>query len=265
MPEPKGGYRPKRTELIDTQDRGICLGAVVDRSTDLPLAWQVMTQRLTDRLRHELGLVYSVASMYLPLDAATAYAYVGVDALEFQVEEIGLIPVGTDKATIARGELHRVATNRLLGHSEDPWETLAAERQAATPESLRAAFRAATDRAAVVGPGGDVLDLPRRRPTRHHALQGRLFRPKRYPPGGVERLVVAESGLSGRFSGEWFTVRWDEILVADKENPTRWALFHHDGSWLRIDAADFWRRRTLQRALDERIPSEVRLPAERRP
>jgi hypothetical protein len=148
LPDKELGYRPSRLELVSMQDGGICLGTLTERTTPAHMAWEVLGQRLTDRLRHELGLVYEVGSFYLPLDRDTAYLFAGVAAAEGRHQETGsgfmsvvhmlragnptedevarlrrtsFNPESMDSATLAQAELQRIGMARLFRWPEDSW------------------------------------------------------------------------------------------------------------------------------------------------
>ncbi|MHC4340728.1 MAG: peptidase M16 family protein [Planctomycetota bacterium] len=292
VPGEELGYRPPRLELVSMQDGGICLGALTDRTTSACMAWEVLGQRLTDRLRHELGLVYEVSSVYLPLDRDTAYMFAGVAATEGRRQEIAsgfmtvvhlqragnpteeevarlqrttFNPESVDRATVAQGELQRIGMARLLRWSEDSWSQLMQERAEATPESIGDAFRAATDHGAVVAPGPGELGIPSRKKRSSEPVEGKRFRPRRNAPGVFDRLIVGPIGISALAEGRWVTMHWEDLALAERSNDSEWTLMNRQGSWMTLDTKTWWWRGKLARLLEEAIPARVRLPQARRP
>jgi hypothetical protein len=257
------------------------------------LAWEALNARLTDRLRHELGLVYQVATIYLPLDGSTAFLYAGVDAPREKIDgtvtafmevvhalrgkgpsedeiarlrRMGADVVNADPVAFARNELWRVATARLLGHPAFTWEELMAERAAARAADVHEAFHAATDRGAVTAPARLDLKIPGTAKEPPEApVEGKRFRPRRRADGAIERLVVGAQGLSAYHGARWRTFRWSDLALAEKAGPTQWMFLHRNGSWLRFDTSAYWWRGRLERLIDKAIPQAVRVPQPRRP
>ena len=292
LPGPELGYRPQQLEAVDQQPRGICMGAFARRTAEAVLAWHLLDQRLTRRLRHELGLIYSVGTSYLPVDARTAFVYAGVDAMEGQEhltashfmevvrglrdqppdadelerlkKKLGL-PDEFDEAAFARTELSRVAVGRLLGYEPESWEQLESARAAATPEGVHEAFREAVRCAAVIPPSPIRLGLPERRKRSWDPVEGKRFRRwSNHGPGSLTHLVIGPEGISVRCDARWVTVLWRNVVLAECTGGSHWTMLDRNGSWVQIETASWWRGRTISRLIRDRVPDPVLLPRPRR-
>ena len=290
LPDGRFGYRPERLEQVTDEGKGISLGTLAQRSTDIRLAWQLFSRRLTDRLRHELGLVYQAWTAYLPLAGDTAFLYAGVDALEGQLEktvfefmavmdelrnkdpkqdELSSLQrlsrnlMKENELAMAQAELQRVGGDHLLRHPAHTWEQLMAEQASAKRETVGAAFRTATDRGIITAPAFS-LGLPTAKEPDSEPLEGKRFRPRRRGAEVLERLIVGSEGLSGYCQGRWVSLRWKDIVLAERLAPTKWSLLSRDNAWMILDASDWWWRTRVALLLEDGIPQDVRLPQPRR-
>lgn len=196
LPNGDVGFRPEGQIALNSQPAGICLGAIAERSSELVMGLGILQVRLTDRLRYEHGLVYSVIGSYQPLDRNHAYVFVGADCepsrtadvnREFMAELRDFSAIGptdtererflkmaktvgdTDPASVTRGLLFEKATRELLDHEHIDLDQVIAEYEAAEARDLAAAVDVAFKDALVVP--GDGVDL------------GMKARPrKNYPP-----------------------------------------------------------------------------------
>jgi predicted Zn-dependent peptidase len=291
LPAEDVGYRPERLEVVDEQEAGICLGGLTRRTIEARLAWDILTQRLTDRLRHDLGLAYDVGSTYQPLDGDTAFTFAGVDApsedklmqtarafldVVRELRRVGptdkelerrrepLRESETEKTEFARSELYRVGLSRLLGHAEDTWEAILDERARATTDGIRDAFRAIADRAAVIAPRAAELALPERTPRRFDPVEGSVFRTRGRVAGELGKVIVGAAGLSGHCNDRWVTFLWNDLVAAEQPQTNAWSLLSRTGAWIALDTNRYWRRRRLRKVLEEKIPAAARVPRSRR-
>ena len=76
---------PESPVLLDTQTNGVSWGALVDvpRRAIEPAVMtsvSILSKRLHDRLRHDLGRVYTVSDLYFRLDGNHVYTHLGLDS-----------------------------------------------------------------------------------------------------------------------------------------------------------------------------------------
>jgi len=290
LPGQDVGYHPRRLELVADQAAGICFGTLAKRSGAAGLAWELFQERLTGRLRHELGLVYQVATAYIPLDDNHALLSAGTDAVPDRVEatakgfmetlrqlrahapaaeEVARLQrivaeaPSRDVAAFGRSEVWRIAMARLNGHQELSWEELMAERAAQTPDSVREAFRLVTERGGVIAPGRINLGLSPREKMPGGPVKGTRFSLWRKGPGAVEGLIAGRPGISAPAGGQWFTFRWQDIVLAERPRRGWWYLLHRNGCSLTFDTAAYWLGWWLERIVEKGVPPHVRLPRPR--
>ena len=76
---------PQTPTLLNIQDSGVSWGVLTARGAevdDLPplgISLPILTKRLVDRLRHDLGTVYDVSDWTISLDADLTFRYIGIN------------------------------------------------------------------------------------------------------------------------------------------------------------------------------------------
>jgi hypothetical protein len=291
IPGPECGYRPKKLEAVGEQEAGICLAGLTPRSSDSALAWEILELRLAERLRHELGLVYSVACGYRPLDAQCAWLFAGVDASRAEdvmptaKEFMGVVrkmhregptedelvrararmrkEAEVDKIAFAQSEAQRAAFDWLFGYEASPWSLLLQEREESTPQSVRDAFREVIDHAMVVAPEPPKLRIPAREKEYPPPLAGGKFRPRGGSPEGIGRVVVGPEGISAEADARWINLRWNELVAVGRPDPQSWILESRTGAHLHFATNWFWWRRKLATLLEEHVPADLIVRNER--
>jgi hypothetical protein len=273
---------------VATQESGICLGGLVPRSTEAVIALEIVGRRLTLWLRHELGLVYSVHPSYLALDAETAFFFVAVDALEANVSAVATeflavwralrdqgpsfddlerarrswpLPKDSDPGAVARSELHRIATDRLLGFEHLPLETLFEQREEALAENVQEAFATVFDRAAIIGPERSGLTIPYRTRPSAEPVEGQRFRSKNKKPEERElrELVIGPKGISGHDGERWVTILWSDFALARQLEDMTWDLLSRTGVWMSVMPSGWKRGGWLADMLEAGIPEPARV------
>lgn len=296
LPLPAG--EPSRFRLIDgdvdldpeagpysagTQQAGVAFGALTPRSVEAVTGLQIATRRLTDRLRHEEGLAYGIPSSYTPLDASTAYAFLGGDTQPDRALPLANLFIDTirefaehgpsddeltwahnlpsvvdpnDPVAASKAELHRRAVVHLLGHTYQSLDEIAEERSRMTTEGIGAAFRHIFHHGLIVGPPD--LELPSVDPPTD-PVDGRRFR-RSGNDSEVTRLVVGQDGISAFGSKHWVTLRWDRILLADPHPDGSWNLTARDGSWIKIGSKSWRRGKVINQLIGDLVPKDSLLP-----
>lgn len=267
---------------------GVALGVVIPRTSAATMAMRILTARLEQRLRYDLGKSYEVSLAYLPLDAEVGHGSLFASALDGEVEAVrthfldsvdAFLLAGPTAEELAQdvdgyersmddpdavvGELERVVFNDLLGHPQDAPGELLAEMRAVTPELARAAAEAAIDGSLLAGPVGDGPG-GRWQPYpawSREALSGRRHdaASRRFPwQRRREQLVVADDGVTWLGpEGHALTVRYANCVgvVADP-GPVR-ILYGSDGFTVRVAAADWRDGHEAVRRIDAGVPPSL--------
>ena len=223
---------------------GIALGIINPRNSASTMAMRVLTHRLEQRLRYEMGKSYEVSLAYLPLDAEVAHASFFASCLETEAgvvrqaflevldaflasgptieeldEDIDGFRRSWDDPDSVLGELERLSFNTLLGHPLDSPVELIEEMKAVTTESARDAFVDVMRTAILAGPVATPPD-----DGKWHAypnwstttVTGRRFDTldRKYPwSKRVAQLIVGPEGVSWQNAeGRSLTVRFDECV-----------------------------------------------------
>lgn len=285
MPPDDAGFRPEGQVKLRSQPAGVCLGTVAVRSVPLVMAVRIIGHRLRERLRHELGLVYSVQASYEPLSAYEAFVYIGTDCeplsndrvSEAFMSEVRSLasdgptademkraneeqPATVDVTGTMRSELNRLAHDELLGHSMIDVTEAASMRAAATSESVRAAFSDATARCLVIP--SDAYDKGLRpRPHRDQApFAGKQYRARRQSEGPISRLIIGDEGISAFADGRCISIAYRDLVLVTRDGSRVRHLYSRTGSWIELDAASWWRGNNVIEALDAKIPPDALIP-----
>ncbi len=277
--DPMFGDRPTRQVRLGSQPAGVCLGAGSTRSTALAAGAAILGKRLMQRLRHELGLVYSVAASYARLTTTDAFVFFGVDcerhlgarvSSEFmkvlrdfarrgptpdELDQLARDPDGDaiDADHLARTEVHRLAVDALCGDEVRTIEEIAATYRTLTTDEVVCAASEVIDRSYVIPhPDYDIGLTPRS--YRDVAVKGRSYRSANPKRQGQRRLIVGRDGVSWTTEGAVLTVRLEDLELYEIVSPTRRILNRRPSGMLVIDA-DEWRKgdRAL-RELDALVP-----------
>lgn len=291
MPPDDVGFRPDRQIKLRAQPAGVCLGTVAERSVPLVMAIGIVGNRLRERLRHELGLVYSVQASYEPLSADDAFVYLGTDcdrahnqavsaAFMDQVrqfaadgptpEELARVrddpstPPSPDPSNLARSELNRLGHDELLGHRLVSQQEADEMRASATTEDVRRAFAGAVARCLVI-PAPEYDEGLGIRPRRNQqTFLGKQYRARRQTQGGIARLIVADEGISALADGRWVSIPFRDLVLVTRPSPEVRHFYSRTGSWMELDAAAYWRGDRVIHQIDRLVPPDVLIPVSRR-
>jgi hypothetical protein len=253
---------------------GIALGLLVNRSSPSAMGTRILTKRLEQRLRYEMGRSYEVSLAYVPLDAEVAQAsiYASCQAADFGevrdafIEEVDRLASNgptqdeldldvdafdrhADDPNRVLGELDAAAHNDLVGHPVQSFADLMDEMRQTETTDVRSELATAIGASIICG----GLDEP---PTRGSgiawnrypiwsvtAVNGRRFDPvdRRYPwSPRIEQLVIGPDGASWlNKDGQALTVRFGSCVGVVAEGDSR-ILYGEDGFSVRVTAA-YWR------------------------
>jgi hypothetical protein len=268
--EPLPGV-PARSWLSNPQAPGIAIGFEVERSTAGLTAVRVLTHRLEQRLRRDLGQSYEVSLAYVPIDGAAALASIfasclPTDALKVRTELLQVVEAFAaegptrdelewEVAAYARFaqeddsiflELQSAAHDELVGHPVSTTAQLLDEQRALQPAAVMEAFARTAARATLID-GGHHAPLAggwSAHPiSSASALEGRRLDPvsHRFWHRRLEQLVVGSDGVSWMncIDGTILTVRYEHCAALVVEGP-QLTLMAEDGTRILVHR-EFWK------------------------
>lgn len=269
-------------------DRGVALSVGIPTTEAAAAGARIARQRLTDELRHRLGLVYDLdldlagsvstdgGTLSLVADPparAAGQVAAALDAVLTDLRQHGPTAAELDDDLAEGGAVHddpRSALEKAAAaaaehlHRRRVWDpdTARAERESVTPADVRAAFEDYPATAILTVPQGVVPDLPGYRPYPEHLgspVSGQAFRRQVFGPvpRGV-RLVVGEDGVSlvGRDGSA--TVRWDDVVGYGAVDPDLRILYGGNGCTIDLHPLFFKDGERAMQLIDARIPAGVR-------
>lgn len=249
---------------IDSGTGGVAATMVAERSWALPVALNVASERLFDRLRDDRGIVYSVDGSSVPLAADTTHVSIGADCLDERAGEVALElvaileqiaahgptaeeleqlrrhadrPDGDDRRrTLAR--LAYAAEESLLGSEAPSPEEVETQRAAVTAEEAGDALAAALESMILVvpagseSPRGDLHRLEREaEPIEAPAVKARFWRQ-------ADDLRIGDAGIQlVDADGSRITIPADEIAFVVRTRDDDRTVHGIDGSYLTINPA----------------------------
>jgi hypothetical protein len=276
---------------------GVALGAVIPREWPFTIGTRVLTKRLEQRLRYEMGRSYEVSLAYGPLDGTVGHASIFASCLDSDALDVRTAlleatdqfadrgptadELADDRAAYARyrddpdsgyGLLDRAVHQELLGIPRRSAEEELAEHQAVTPEDVREAFAKTLDEALLAGPlGAPPVGLSGRQWSAYpiwseQVVTGRTFdrTTKRFPwSRTTEELIVGPDGVSWLDgTGNVRTVRYDDCvgLLIDQDGAR--VVNGRDGFRVVVRASEWKRGDAAVAAVDRAIPEAlvIRLP-----
>lgn len=256
------------------------------------MALRILTHRLEQRLRYEMGKSYEVSLAYMPLDAKVGHGSLYASCLEADAGVVrhaflevldAFITSGPTTEELAAdvdgfrriwqasdsvlGELERLSFNTLLGYPPDDPAALVEEMEAVTPESARESSVALMRSAILAGPvrippvGGDWHDYPNWSTT---SVTGRRYDTigRRYPwAKRLAQLIVGPEGVTWQNAeGRALTVRFEDCVgVLAGPNGVR-VVWGRDGFTVRVAAADWRGGPDAVARIDAAIPASLVLP-----
>ena len=238
LPQPTRIARLELPTCVAAGGGVVAAGFVVERGPATGVALATLAERLTAKLRHELGLTYAVGTDYEPLGEHQAHLAIAADCTEEGVEKVTdamlatldeLATDGVDQQDAAH-EIERFqrmletpqealqwyATGELVGVAPEDLLASVAATAAVTPEEIAAVIARGVESMLMLIPFGHS-PRPRFRAYplwSEHAVAGRVVRPGGLVARMLSRkggLVVGEEGISGLWGdGTITTIRWPE-------------------------------------------------------
>lgn len=273
---------------------GIALGLLTPRTFDATIAGQVLTKRLEARLRYDLGRSYEVSIAYQPLDANEALSSIFASCLEEDADKVRSEFLATidqlaasgptddelaeNRAAYDRamadpdagyGHLDRAVHSELTGHPYATESELRAEMLAATPDSVRAALRAAIDGAILLGPvggapvGQSAVEWHEYPVWSSTSVEGEHLERsnRRYPwSKRTEQLIVGRDGVTwvDHNAGKRFvTVRYADLVGMVVETDGGRLLFGRDGFRVRVHPADWEHGVQAIASIESAVPEQL--------
>lgn len=279
---PEGPYHPTvprvdvrsprgRCWIPIEQIRGIGFGSIVDRTAAGVAGQRILTRRLEQRLRHELGFSYEVSLGYVPLDGSEAQSSIFASCLpdravrvrnelleavdsfgdkgptgEELAQDVEAFARSVDDEDSVHAELDSAIHETLLRRPVTSYRQCLEELRAVRPEEVRDAFASASRYATLV----DGLDaVPDRGgwsvctvPTTS-AVAGRMMdaAARRFWHERKEHLIVGDEGVSWTdyINGTTLTVRYANCVALVQHGPLL-TLLAEDGTRILVHR-DYWR------------------------
>lgn len=266
---------------------GVAVGGLGRRSTPLHAALMIGHERLYQRLRLDLGLVYEAWSNYERLGPDHAHAMMGAECPDERagrvadevwrvVSELAERGVTADeldrhRALFARsreepdsvfGELDHAASQELLGAPAVTAEDIRRELEEATGEQLAAAVAEAfADALFLVATGVEGVEgFTRYELEPPEAVGGTVYTydPRFYGPGFEVR--VGERGLTVVEHGKpTITLEWNDIVLGEWAPADTLILMARDASWIELRFAAIQGDAARRDVLDH-LPEGVLVP-----
>jgi zinc protease len=268
----------------------IAAGFVVERGPATGVALATLAERLTTRLRHELGLSYAVGTDYEPLGDQQAHLTISADCTHEGVEQVTDVMLATLDELVADGvdaqdaaheierfqrmmetphdALHWYATGDLVGVAPQDMVATVAATAGVTPQEITAVIAKGMESMLMLIPVGHT---PRPRFRAYplwssNAVAGRLVR----PGGLVARIlsrkggvVVGEDGISGLWGdGTVTTVRWTECVAVLVFGDGTVVVIGCDGDRITLPVHVFGAGRIaeMRRTIESHVPRDRFVP-----
>ncbi len=290
-PPPPPPWRPAApTPFSYTySDHGFGLSLLVRRGAAGAALGYLIHRRLTDRLRHELGLVYGVEAgsdrllqglrhhyflaECLPQNATAVQEQLCAVLLELRERPPTDAELGDLRDGLARGEtdpfivlgdLEQLTTQHLLG---DPPVTRAQFRDqlaALQPDDVLQEALAALDTLVVAVPDGTTvpkeLAVPTPTTSERAVTAAETLRPRRLL-NPANALLLGDEGVTVLTPAkEPVTVFYDRCSAVLAYPDHVRVLYGDDGFVLTLDPREWFHSRDLARRIDEAVPPQRRVP-----
>jgi zinc protease len=275
--------------------RGVPSGAVAfslesERTLAFRIGLNVLTHRIQDRLRYELGLTYSVEAVFVPLNAERVHVVIVSDATDQNAQRVATEMLVSLEALAEEGpteeeledelaDARRYASDRselpshlfyaaaqhLFGatwegsakHLEEQ-ERLTAAEVASAIETARRSLLALVPES--VGELEGLSPYPLSAP---EVFTGRRFRPRGLrlrPAADDPKLVLGEEGVMIEGPGSRTAVRFDRCVAALRYQDGSRTLLSEDGFYLIVEPALWKGGAEIVAELDARVSPEVVVP-----
>jgi len=257
------------------------------RSVAFRVGLSILTHRIQDRLRFELGLTYDVETFFIPLTADQVHVVIVSDATDQNVRRVSVEMLGALEAMAADGpsaeelqdelldtrryhsdpsevpsKLFYSAAQHLLGAPDMSGRAILAVQERLEPAEVRTAIHEARQTLVAIVPEG-IADLPGLAAypmSAPHAVEGRRFR----PPGlrlrrsaSEPNLVLGETGVTLVLDDVRSTVAFDECVVALRYPDGSRTLLSTSGFFVGVDPRAWKDGNEAVAAIDAAVPEEL--------
>ncbi|HEX5781187.1 MAG TPA: insulinase family protein [Solirubrobacteraceae bacterium] len=283
--EPMSGVSDR--QFVADGTGGVAVGGLGRRSTPLHAALMIGHERLYQRLRLDLGLVYEAWSNYERLGADHVHTLMGAECPDeragqvaaevwrviSELAESGVTAEELDRhrALYSRsreepdsvlGELDHWASQELLGAPAVTSEDVARELEETTPEQIASVVAEAFEDAIFIVASGveGVEGFTRYEVEPPEAVGGTVYTydPRFYGPGFEIR--VGERGLTIIEHGKpTVTLEWADIVLGEWAPADTLILMARDGSWIELRFAAIQGDDARRDVLDH-LPEGVLVP-----
>jgi len=290
LPEPTRITGLELPTCIAAGAGAVAAGFLVERGPATGVVLAALAERLTARLRHELGLSYGVWTDYEALGERHAHLTIAADCTHDGAEQLTDAMLAELDALAANGptrqdvahEIERFermletpreavrwhAIGELVGVAPEDMAATATATASVTPEDVAAVIRGGMDSMLMLIPAGRQ---PRARFRTYplwseRAVAGRVLR-----PGGVIArllsrrggLVVGEEGISGLWGdGTITTVRWAECEAVLVFGDGTMVVIGCDGDRITVPVQVFGAARVseVRRDIETHVPRDRLVP-----
>lgn len=268
----------------------VAAGFLVERGPATGVALAALAERLTVRLRHELGLSYGVWTDYEPFGERHAHLTIAADCTDDGVEQVmdamlhtldQLADHGPDAQDVAheverfqrmldtpRDAVGWYATGELVGVAPERLAESAAATARVTPEDVAGVIASAMQSMLMLIPAGH---RPRPRFRGYPLWSERAVSGRTVRPGGVIArvlsrkggLVLGEEGISGLWGdGTITTVRWAECEAVLVFPDGTVVVIGCDGDRITVPVRVFGVARTteLRQEIEKNVPGDRLVP-----
>lgn len=272
--------RPAPTEptLFDTQTEGVTWGAMIRDSKNaveppMPMSLDILSRRLQERLRHDLGEVYSVGNSWLRLDGDHVLVSLGFDADPEQSRQVGLEYHEVTTEYLESGptvkEMERYVRGMERHYEDNPQEAArhhlvrAAEAnlqdwgdplalseyrdacRSLTPEEVRARFEEAYRQSFTIAdlPKGTLASLTGYSDLPDTPMKGVQFKSKfRHRQSQPSAVRVGPAGVDFAYADGWMSSPMEDIALVSFEGTK--VIFHSARLSETVDSARYYQSRS---------------------
>lgn len=286
LPENSNGNMPPRAESVGTQEAGMSIGSLAPRTMAARMAVALAAGRLSERLRHQAGLAYSVAPAYQPLDSDTAFLFLGADCDPKNATQMGrsflkaigdLAAHGPDgeelarlkralpddesvgRDALARAGLMSLGTDLLMGYAHLTMAEAHDLQEKVTGPDLEEVLDVLANQSYAVTPRGEPPLLPAQHKPAEPVVDGDVFDPaEEAAESGLVSLIIGPAGLSLVLEDLSFSILWDAVVLAVDTGDV-WEIHRREGGWVRIAPVDWSEPDHVSELLEEFLPDTVRI------
>jgi hypothetical protein len=290
LPEPTRIAGLELPTCISAGAGAVAAGFLVERGPATGVALATVAERLTARLRHELGLSYAVWTDYEPMGERQAHLTVSADCTDDGVAQVTDATLATLDAMASHGpdsqdvahEIERFqrmletpidavgwyANGELVGVAPEELAASVAATARVTPEDVAAVIRNGMESMLMLIPYGS---RPRPRFRRYpswseRAVVGRVVRPGGLVARLMSRkggLVVGDEGMSGLWpDGTITTIRWSECEAVLVFADGTMVLIGCDGDRIPVPVGVFGAGRVseIRSEIERHVPGDRLVP-----